>query len=120
MAAMGLSARDLRALAGIEHRLCEGDPELARLFDAFTRMSRERQMPPALRPRPARPWQLAVLLVALIVATGLITALSSGLAHAACVWNPLAANAPAQARAGSSASARCVPLQHRPAHMNPH
>lgn len=61
---MGLPARDSRALDRIEHRLRDGDPTLAGVFDAFTKLSQGEQMP--AQEQLSRAWHrpLRVLLAA--------------------------------------------------------
>jgi hypothetical protein len=108
---MSLSARDSRSLARIESQLCAADSKLAGLFDSFTRLSIDEQMPPQERLPGWRHWLLAVLLVPLIVACGLITALSTGPAHAACGWAPYGAFRTASA-AGHPGSGSCLAQQH--------
>lgn len=119
-----MSARDTRALADIEHRLCASDPPLARLFGEFAELTGGAPLPPrgwrsrrlALawrNRRPARGWQLAALLLALIIASALVTAICSGMAHAACLLTPEAGHGPAHARPVRASSASCRPQQHQ-------
>jgi hypothetical protein len=86
---MSLSARDARALGGIEVAL-RGDPQLAPLFDTFTRLTLGEPISALEHVKSRKSRVLAALLLPVILASGIIAALTGGRSHspAGCTQAP--------------------------------
>jgi Protein of unknown function (DUF3040) len=88
---MSLSASEVRALSRIEQALLSRDPRLRSLFSIFTRLTSQEAMPAReqIRPRGWRPHPRIVILIAAVLAVGMIIVGALNSPPRACAPNRL-------------------------------